>query len=119
MKLRPSTYRRPRGAASDTYQANVIEQLQNGVAAARMPTGTMRANTAFMICARLAHNFKCRLSLLALPIETVRWNWKRFCSAFVYVAAAVIKRARQTHVRLARCHLFQDAILLANQRLRP
>ena len=32
-------------------QENVIEQLQNGVAAMRMPTGSLLANAAYMICA--------------------------------------------------------------------
>jgi len=82
-------------------QENLIEQLQNGVTAMRMPTGGLLSNAAFMTCARLAHNLKPWLAQLALPRETMRWEWKRFRRAFVYCAARVVHTARQTHVRIA------------------
>ncbi len=68
-------------------QENLIEQLQSGVAAMRMPTGGMDSNAAFLTCARLAHNLKPWLAQLALPIETMRWEWKRFPRAYVDCAA--------------------------------
>ena len=37
-------------------QENLIEQLQNGLAGMRMPTGELLSNAAFLCCARLAHN---------------------------------------------------------------
>ena len=46
-------------------QENVIEQLQGGIAAMRMPTGGFLANHAFLVCARLAHNLKSWLAMLA------------------------------------------------------
>jgi hypothetical protein len=98
-------------------QENVIEQLQSGVAAMRMPTGDLLANGAFLRCARLAHNLKSWICQLALREETVRWKWKRFRQAFVYVAATVIRHARQTWVRIARSHRFHREILLAQKRL--
>jgi len=91
-------------------QENVIEQLQGGIAAMRMPTGGLLANHAFLVCARLAHNLKAWLALLALPAEVVRWEWKRFRKAFVYVAARVISTARSLVVRLARSHRFAEDI---------
>ena len=101
-------------AVRQTYlrcdQENVIEQLQNGVAAMRMPTGSLLANHAFLVCARLAHNIKAWLAMLALPEETMRWEWKRFRKAFVYVAARVIKSSRQRVVRLSGSHRFADSI---------
>jgi hypothetical protein len=100
-------------------QENLIEQLQNGVAALRMPTGGMLSNTAFGTCARLAHNLKPWLAQLALPLETMRWEWKRFRQAFVYCAARVVHTARQVHVRFADSHRFADAILAAHARLTP
>lgn len=98
-------------------QENIIEQLQNGVAAMRMPTGDFYANAAFLTCARLAHNLKSWLAQLALPPETMRWEWKRFRLAFLYIAASVIHHARQVVVRLARAHRFHELIVLAHQRL--
>ena len=98
-------------------QENIVEQLQNGVAAMRMPTGELLANAAFLTCARLAHNFKSWLAQLALPPETMRWEWKRFRLAFLYIAATVVHHARQVVVRLARSHRFHEQVVLAHQRL--
>jgi hypothetical protein len=98
-------------------QENLIEQLQSGVAAMRMPTGGMLSNAAFMTCARLAHNLKPWLAQLALPRETLRWEWKRFRRSFVYCAARVIHTARQVHVRFAESHRFVGTILAAHARL--
>jgi len=98
-------------------QENLIEQLQNGVAGMRMPTGGMLSNAAFGICARLAHNLKPWLAQLALSPETMRWEWKRFRRAFVYCAARVVHTARQVHVRFADSHRFTGAILAAQARL--
>ncbi len=100
-------------------QENLIEQLQSGVTALRMPTGGMFSNAAFMTCARLAHNLKPWLAQLALPQETMRWEWKRFRRAFVYCAARVVHTARQTHVRFADSHRFAGVILAAHFRLDP
>lgn len=91
-------------------QENVIEQLQNGVAAMRMPTGGFLANQAYLVCARLAHNMKSWLAMLALPREVMRWEWKRFRKAFVYAAARIVRTARQNIVRLADSHRFAHAI---------
>jgi hypothetical protein len=98
-------------------QENVIEQLQSGVAAMRMPTGGFLANYAHLVCARLAHNLKSWLALLALPHEAMRWEWKRFRKAFVYVAARVIRSARQNILRLASSHRFAPTIQRALVRL--
>jgi hypothetical protein len=100
-------------------QENLIEQLQNGVSALGMPTGGMLSNAAFGTCARLAHNLKPWLAQLALPPETMRWEWKRFRRAFVYCAARVVHTARQVHVRVADSHRFAGAILAAHARLAP
>lgn len=100
-------------------QENLIEQLQSGVAAMRMPTGGMLSNAAFLTCARLAHNLKPWLAQLALPQETMRWEWKRFRRSFVYCAARVVHTARQVHVRIADSHRFAATILAAQARLAP
>ncbi len=98
-------------------QENLIEQLQTGLAGLRMPTGELLSNAAFLRCARLAHNLKSWLAQLVLPRETVRWEWKRFRHAFVYVAATVIHRARQVWVRLAASHRYHNDLVSALVRL--
>ena len=98
-------------------QENVIEQLQNGVAAMRMPTGSFLANSAFLACARIAHNLKAWLAMLALPDEVMRWEWKRFRKAFVFVAARVVRKAGQVLIRIADSHRFAEAMALGVRRL--
>jgi hypothetical protein len=98
-------------------QENVIEQLQSGVAAMRMPTGGFLANYAHLVCARLAHNLKSWLAMLALPREVMRWEWKRFRKAFVYVAATVVRSARQIILRLASSQRFAPILERAIVRL--
>lgn len=98
-------------------QENVIEQLQHGIAGMRMPTGELLSNAAFLTCARLAHNLKAWLAQLVLPRETMRWEWKRFRHAFVYVAARVLRQSRQIHVRIAASHRTAPTIVQAHARL--
>jgi hypothetical protein len=98
-------------------QENVIEQLQHGIAGMRMPTGGLLSNAAFLTCARLAHNLKAWLAQLALPRETMRWEWKRFRHAFVYVAARILRQSRQIHVRIAASHRTAAALVQAHVRL--
>lgn len=91
-------------------QEKVIEQLQNGVAAMRMPTGGFLANHAYLVCARLAHNLKAWIAQLALPDQVVRWEWKRFRRSFVLIAARIIHSGRRTIVKLAKSHRFAGQI---------
>jgi hypothetical protein len=48
--------------------------------------------------------------MLALGDETMRWEWKRFRKAFVYVAARVTISGRSLVVRLASSHRFAEDI---------
>lgn len=98
-------------------QENVIEQLQHGVAGMRMPTGGLLSNAAFLTCARLAHNLKAWLAQLALPRETMRWEWKRFRHAFVYVSARILRQSRQIHVQIAASHRTAPMIVRAHAQL--
>jgi len=98
-------------------QEKVIEQLQNGVAAMKLPTGTLLANHAYLVCARLAQNMKAWLAMLALPAETLRWEWKRFRRAFVYVAARVVISGRRRILKIAGSHRFADDLALGICRL--
>ena len=98
-------------------QENIIEQLQNGVSAMRMPTGSFAGNAAFLVCARLAFNLKSWLAMLALPLEVISWEWKRFRLAFVYLAARVIRSARRVVVRFAHAHRYAVTVLTGLTRL--
>jgi hypothetical protein len=99
-------------------QENTIEQLKNGIAAMRMPTGELLANAAFMLAAELAWNLRAWLSLLALPKATGTWEWKRFRHAFVYVSAKVVRSARGAVARIGASHRFAGELLDAVPRVR-
>lgn len=98
-------------------QENAIEQFKNGMAALRMPPGELLANGAFLMAGQLAWCLRTWLSLLALPKDTVRWEWKTFRHAFVYIAATVARTARQAVVYLADSHRFVEHLVMASQRL--
>jgi len=98
-------------------QENTIEQLKNGIAAMRMPTGELVANGAFMTAAAIAWSLKSWLTLLALPVEALGWEWKRFRQSFVHVAAKITRQARQVVARLASSHRFTTQMLAASERL--
>jgi hypothetical protein len=98
-------------------QENTIEQLKHGLAALRMPTGELLANGAFMMAALIAWNLRAWLSLLALPAESLRWEWKRFRHAFVYIGAKIISHARMAVVQLAASHRFTPELLDAAHRI--
>jgi len=98
-------------------QENIIEQFKNGIAAMRMPTGELLANGAFLMAGQLAWCLRSWLSLLALPNQTLRWEWKWFRQAFVYVAAKITQTGRRCVVHLAEGHRFIEHLLIASQRL--
>ncbi len=98
-------------------QENLIEQLGNGVAGMRMPTGELNANAAFLRCARLAHNLKSWLGQMVLPAEAVRWEWRRFRQAFVYIAVEVVHHARRVYARFSGLDRYGRELLTALQEL--
>jgi hypothetical protein len=105
-------------------QENILEQFKNGIAALRMPTGELLANSAFpsplracLMAGQLAWGLRSWLSLLALPKPTTRWEWKWFRQAFVFVAARITQHARRAVVYLADGHRFVEHLLVAAQRL--
>lgn len=98
-------------------QENVIEQLGSGLPMWRMPVKEFMGNQAWLEIARLAWNLRSWIAQLALPEETVRWEWKRFRKAFVHVAAQVIKRSRQVWMRFAASHRFVRMLVAAHARL--
>lgn len=98
-------------------QENLIEQMGSGIAAWRMPVAEFDGNCAWLEIGRLAWNVGKWLAQLALPAETVRWEWKRFRAAFVDAPATIIKRGRQTWVRFSDSHRFTQTLVSAHRKL--
>lgn len=98
-------------------QENVIEQMGSGLAAWRMPVAEFAGNCAWLEVARLAWNIGKWIAQLTMPAEVVRWEWKRFRQAYVYLAAQVIKRGRQIWIRLSDSHRFAASLVAAHQQL--
>ena len=99
-------------------QENAIEQAKNGLNGFRMPTGRLLANAAFLLCAQIAWCLRSWLSLIALPSETLRWEWKRFRHAFVYIAAKIVKSSREVLVRISASHRWAAQLIRATDKLR-
>jgi len=100
-------------------QEKVIEQLKNEIPMWRMPVREAAGNAAWAELARIAWSMSKWLGLLVLPLETLRWEYKRFRRAFVQVAAEVVLRSRQTWVRFNPSHRFVKEIRIAHTRLGP
>ena len=98
-------------------QENLIDQMGSGLAAWRMPVAEFAGNCAWLEIARLAWNIAKWIAQLALPAEVVRWEWKRFRHAFVYLAAQVVKRGRQIWLRLSAAHRFAEDLVAAHRKL--
>jgi len=98
-------------------QENLIEQMGSGLAAWRMPVAEFAGNCAWLEIARLAWNLAKWIAQLALPKEVVRWEWKRFRQAWVYLAAQVTTRSRQVWVRFSQSHRFTDILIAAHLKL--
>ncbi|MEN8185135.1 MAG: IS1380 family transposase [Myxococcota bacterium] len=98
-------------------QENVIEQMGSGVAVWRMPVAEFDGNSAWLEIGRLAWNLGKWIAQLALPAEVVRWEWKRYRKAFVYVATEVVHRSRQCGLRMSPAHRFLDTLIAAQVQL--
>ena len=98
-------------------QENVIEQFKNGLAGWHTPVREFEGNAAHLLIARLAWNLGKAIALLGLPPEALRWEWKRFRRSVLLIAAAVIRRSRQTWVRISSSHLYARQYMLAHARL--
>jgi hypothetical protein len=94
-------------------QENLIEQFGSGLAGWRMPVAEFDGNCAWLEIARLAWNMAKWIAQLALPDEVRRWKWKRFRLHYVLVAAQLIKRARQSWVRLLGPRSLVEPLMLA------
>jgi len=98
-------------------QEKIICQLGDDIPMWRMPVREFAGNEAHLEIARLAWNMGKWLGLLVLPLESIRWEWKRFRSAFVFIAAEVIRRGRQTWLRFSPEHRYVGMLRAAHAKL--
>jgi hypothetical protein len=98
-------------------QEKTICQLGDDIPMWRMPVREFDGNEASLEIARLAWNMGKWLGLLVLPLESIRWEWKRFRAAFIVVAAEVIRRARQVWLRFSPEHRYVSVLRSAHAKL--
>lgn len=98
-------------------QENLVAQMGSGLSVWRLPVGEAHGNAAWLEIARLAWNLGKWIAQIALPEETVRWEWKRFRQAFVHVAARIIRTGRQLFVRFFDSHRFVATLVKAHLQL--
>ena len=85
-------------------QENVIEQLKNGVNALRVPVYDLVSNWAYMVMAALAWNLKSWFAMM-MHLKSdrrkyVAMEFKRFIREMILLPCQVIRRARQTTLRI-------------------
>ena len=85
-------------------QENVIEQLKNGVNALRVPVYDLVSNWACMVMAALAWNLKSWFAMM-MHLKSdrrkyVAMEFKRFIREMILLPCQVIRRARQTTLRI-------------------
>jgi hypothetical protein len=98
-------------------QEKLICQLGDDIPMWRMPVREFAGNEAWLEVARLAWNMAKWLGLLVLPLESIRWEWKRFRAAFIIVAAEVIHRGRQVWLRFSPEHRYVGMLRTAHAKL--
>jgi hypothetical protein len=85
-------------------QENVIEQLQNGVNAMRMPGDDLVSNWAYMVMAALAWNLKAWYGRLVPDrergLELVRMEFRRFLHAILLLPCQIVRTGRKIVYRL-------------------
>lgn len=100
---------------SDGTQANLIEQMKNGVAALTAPVGCLVSNWAWMVIAALPLSFKAWLSMLH-PEKNARshlrrMQYRRFLRTIVLVPVRVVKQARGLALKILG-HASNGALLI-------
>ena len=85
-------------------QENVIAQLKSGVGALRVPVYDLVSNWAYMVMAALAWNLKSWIAMMmhlkADRRKYVAMEFRRFIREMILLPCQVIRRARQTTLRI-------------------
>lgn len=113
-----STAQVVRESNSRCDQENVIEQLQNGVAAMRMPSDTLLSNWAWMVIASQAWNLKAWLGLV-LPEslgggKLLRMKFRRFYHSLIQIPCQILERGRRLIFRLLARNEGTDLLMRAS-----
>jgi hypothetical protein len=98
-------------------QEKIICQLGDDMPMWRMPVREFAGNEASLEIARLAWNIGKWLGLLVLPLDSIRWEWKRFRSAFIIIAVEVIRKGRQIWLRFSPEHRYVETLRAAHAAL--
>ena len=111
-------------------QENLIEQLNNGVRALRMPVDNLTSNWAYMVMAALAWNLKAWYALL-LPTQgrwhekhqrektkILRMEFKTFRNFFILLPCQIIKTSRKLVYRLLGWNEYLDLFFRAVEAFR-
>ena len=91
--------------------------MGSGVALWGMPVAEFDGNSSWLEIGRLAWNLGKWIAQLTLPLEVVRWEWKRFRRSFVYIATEVIYRSRQRWLQFSPAHRFTGLLIDAHVQL--
>ena len=111
-------------------QENLIEQLNNGVKALRMPVDNLVSNWAYMVMASLAWTLKAWFALLLT--EKGRWKqrhkaqkqtvlkmeFKKFRNSFIQLPCQIIRTGRKIVYRLLSWNQWLDVFFRGFCRLR-
>ena len=103
-------------------QENVIEQLQNGVAAMRMPSDSLLSNWVWMVIASQAWNLKAWLGLI-LPESLggrtlLRMKFRRFYRNLIQIPCQILQRGGRLIFRLLSRNQWTDLLLAGSSYLR-
>jgi len=111
-------------------QENLIEQLNNGVRAMRMPVDNLVSNWAYMVMASLAWNLKAWYAL-SLPTQgrwhekhqrektkVLRMEFKKFRNFFILLPCQIIKTSRRLVYRLLGWNDYLDLFFRAVETFR-
>jgi hypothetical protein len=104
-------------------QENLIDQLQHGVGATRMPVDTLQRNWAYMVMAALAWTLKAWFALrrpepgrwaaryAAEQAAVLRMEFKAFLHAFMLIPVQVVRTSRRLVFRLLAWNPWQAVFL--------
>ncbi len=104
-------------------QENLIDQLQHGVGATRMPVDTLLSNWAYMVMAALAWTLKAWFALrlptagrwaaryAAEKTAVLRMEFKAFLHAFILIPVQVVRTSRRLVFRLLAWNPWQAVFL--------
>lgn len=103
-------------------QENLIEQLDNGLHALRMPVGDLVSNWAYMVMASLAWTLKAWFALVVRDSERrealLRMEFRRFLHALVALPCQIVRTGRRIVYRILGYNEWTRTFLRTFERIR-